>query len=124
MSNKLQNLISSFFELLESSIHVLSGIWQLAKLEFELAKRSLIAIIVCAIIAFLLINSIWGFLLAGLVYGLVVLKFSLVWALVIGFSLDIILLLMVALLLKKYLGDISFKATRRQLKNLTNYEKD
>lgn len=111
-------VVTTVINLLQSSIHIISGILELAALEFELAKRSIITIIILSVICFMFVTTLWCSLLALLVYWLTTLDVSIIISLCIGFSINLLLLLFFGFMILRYRQDIKFSATRRQLTNV------
>lgn len=113
-------IISTLLSLLKSSANVMRSLLQLALLELDLAKRSFVIIIVLSLLMFIFLIASWCYALALLVYWLA-LQLPLIYALLIGLSINILILLVVLLLVLHYRHDLTFPATRRQVKKLKRF---
>ena len=92
------------------------NIISLAGLEARLAGRSIILIIVLSLLSVCVLTSTWLCMLGFVFLYLYSLKMSLLFCMFVIFMMNILLLLIISMLLCKYKNNLSFPATRRQIR--------
>lgn len=115
LSQLVNNWARTFFKLL-------SDMAQLVSLEAQLAKRSLVTIVILLIVLACLLMTTWMSLLALIVAFFLYLHFTLVTSVLIIVLLNIFLIIGVYAFILKLKEDLFFPVTRRQLR-LSNFIK-
>lgn len=112
---KKSNLTRTFLSLLvglPTLLSILNKITSLIRFEMRLAGRSIVNIIILAILCALLLTSAWLCLLAMLFIYLTSLQWSIQFVLLILFALNLLLFLIVFRIITKHRQNLIFPETR------------
>ncbi len=113
-------ILEELKRLSKTSIELVTGISRLAKLELQLAEKSLPTLGVLAFLFIVLITSIWLCVIALLILYLT--SFGVhVWVSLLGaITVHVLLAVIVGLFLMKHARHLSFSATRKHFKSPLN----
>ena len=116
MEDNSSSFVKSIKALFVSATQYFGEIKTLAALELELAKKSLILMLMLIPILVLLILAVWLLICAGLIALLVTFKISVLYSIliVVGFNILVLMLLIFYILSLK--NNLTFRATRKHLK--------
>jgi large-conductance mechanosensitive channel len=111
----LASLHQQFSNFFKKSAAVAKDMVDLVSLEASLAQQSIFMLLVLAIIAIILVVTIWGCALAAFFAALIAWHFSIGFAFLILAFLNLLILAVVVFLMRSYKKNLGFSASKRQL---------
>ncbi len=122
MENDKSSFSATILHLLQGSRSLASDVSELAWLEAQLAKKSLIKIAILACLFAILFTVTWLGIAALITVYLNSLDYTWLQAIAIVVTIHGALLLVVGLLISRAKSNLAFKATRRQLNRLRQHK--
>lgn len=111
----MRNILLTITDIFESYYHYVRGVIELAKLEAQLALKSLILIAICGFFILLLLVTCWGWLQVILLGAFLKLHLSLISAAACVGGINLLTILILFFVVKHLTKNLYFRATRRQI---------
>ncbi len=109
------SLLRNFFNIFRGCSGIYTEILELMKLELQLAKLSILFLLIVSLAIFVLLGIFWFFLMALLTVFFYSISGNWFLALTIILLLNLVLIVALIIIAIKLVGNLKFSATRRQL---------